>query len=57
MLLLNTAFMAAYQFGILIEFADQITWRVFPRLFAYMADYPEKYIPNPIPIFLLYLLI
>ena len=57
MLLLNTAFMAAYQFGILIKFADQITQRVFPRLFAYMADYPEKYIPNPIPMFLLYPLI
>ena len=42
MLILNAAFMTAYQFGILICFADQITRRVFPRLFAYMADYPEK---------------
>ena len=36
--------MTAHKFGILIEFADQITRRVFPRLFAYMADYPEKYV-------------
>ena len=43
MLLLNAAFMTAYQFGILIEFADQITQHVFPQLFAYIADYPEKY--------------
>ena len=42
MLILNTAFMTAYQFGILVCFADQIVWCVFPRLFAYMADYPEK---------------
>lgn len=44
MLLLNAVFMAAYEFGILVEFGDQIIRRVFPRLFAYMADYPEKYI-------------
>lgn len=55
MLLLNAAFTTAYQFGILIEFADQITRRVFPRLFAYMADYPEKYVPYPILMFLPYL--
>ena len=42
MLILNTAFMTACEVGILIQFADQIIRRVFPRLFAYMADYPEK---------------
>ena len=42
MLILNAAFMMAYEVGILIRFADQIVRRVFPRLFAYMADYPEK---------------
>lgn len=42
MLILNSAFMMAYQFGVLVCFADQIVRRVFPRLFAYMADYPEK---------------
>ena len=35
--------MDAYQYSILIEFADKIIQRVFPRFFAYMADYPEKY--------------
>ena len=43
-LILNTAgFIDAYRHGILIEFADLIIRRVFPRFFAYMADYPEKY--------------
>jgi len=56
MLILNTAFMAAYQFGILICFADQIVRRVFPRLFAYMADYPEKWAVSYTPTSLLNLL-
>ncbi|KAF9642609.1 hypothetical protein BDM02DRAFT_3157568 [Thelephora ganbajun] len=42
MLILNAAFMMAYQFGILVCFADKIVHCVFPCLFAYMADYPEK---------------
>ena len=42
MLILNTTFMMAYQFGILVCFADLVIRRVFPQLFAYMADYPEK---------------
>ncbi|KAF9643153.1 hypothetical protein BDM02DRAFT_3192107 [Thelephora ganbajun] len=41
-LILNAAFMMAYEFGILVCFADKIVCRVFPHLFAYMADYPEK---------------
>jgi hypothetical protein len=51
MLLLNVAFTTVHEFGILIEFADQIIRRVFPRFFAYMADYPEKYISYPMPMF------
>ena len=35
-------FVEAYQQGIFIRFADQVIRRVFPRFFAYMADYPEK---------------
>ncbi|KAF9642543.1 hypothetical protein BDM02DRAFT_3105514 [Thelephora ganbajun] len=35
-------FVQAYQYGIFICFADQVICRVFPRFFAYMADYPEK---------------
>jgi len=41
-LLLDDEFMHAYEFGIVIEFADGILRRVFPRLFTYSADYPEK---------------
>lgn len=55
MLLLNAAFMVAYEFGIPIEFGDQIIRHVFPRLFAYMADYPEKYVLHLDPTFLLFL--
>ena len=35
-------FVEAYQHGIFILFADRVIRRVFPRFFAYMADYPEK---------------
>ena len=28
--------------GILIEFIDGVTCRVFPRILTYSADYPEK---------------
>ena len=38
----TTEFVEAYQFGMIIQFADQVIRRVFPRFFAYMADYPEK---------------
>ena len=41
-LLLDTELMHAYQFGIVIRFADGILRRVFPRFFTYSADYPEK---------------
>lgn len=43
LLILSTPdFVQAYQQGIFILFADQVICRVFPRFFAYMADYPEK---------------
>ena len=35
-------FVHAYQHGIVISCPDGITRRVFPRLFTYSADYPEK---------------
>ncbi|KAF9643157.1 hypothetical protein BDM02DRAFT_3104798 [Thelephora ganbajun] len=35
-------FVQVYQYGIFICFADQVIHHVFPRFFAYMADYPEK---------------
>src|SRR5579872_6632398 len=42
-LILNTpGFTAAYEFGILICFADNIIRHMFPQFFAYIMDYPEK---------------
>lgn len=41
-LLLDDEFMEAYEHGIVITFADGIARRVFPRIFTYSADYPEK---------------
>jgi hypothetical protein len=41
-LILAGEFQKAYTEGIIIEFPDGITRRVFPRIFSYSADYPEK---------------
>lgn len=41
-LLLDEDFKKAYEHGILILFADGVLRRVFPRIFTYSADYPEK---------------
>lgn len=41
-LLLDDEFMKAYEHGIVIECADGIFRRFFPRIFTYSADYPEK---------------
>ncbi|KAF8874231.1 hypothetical protein BD779DRAFT_1476607 [Infundibulicybe gibba] len=42
LLLLDEEFMHAYIHGFVIEFADGVSRRVFPRFFTYSADYPEK---------------
>ncbi|KAJ3526650.1 hypothetical protein NM688_g8235 [Phlebia brevispora] len=42
LLLLDEEFMHAYEHGVVIMFADGIERRVFPRIFTYSADYPEK---------------
>ncbi|CDO75447.1 hypothetical protein BN946_scf184823.g1 [Trametes cinnabarina] len=42
LLLLDDDFMEAYKHGILVKCADGITRRLFPRIFTYSADYPEK---------------
>lgn len=42
MILLNAEFIDAYVNGIQIEFFDGVVRRVFPRIFTYSADYPEK---------------
>ena len=41
-LLLDDDLVEAYTDGILIECADSIVRRLFPRFFSYSADYPEK---------------
>ncbi|KAL0569737.1 hypothetical protein V5O48_012225 [Marasmius crinis-equi] len=40
--LLTDEFVHAYKYGIVIRCADGIERRVFPRIFTYSADYPEK---------------
>lgn len=42
-LLLDEEFMHAYEHGIVVECADGILRRLFPRFFTYSADYPEKF--------------
>ena len=42
--LLNSDFLHAYEYGMVIKFADGVFRRVFLRLFTYAADYPEKYV-------------
>ncbi|KAG8702016.1 hypothetical protein FRC09_004999 [Ceratobasidium sp. 395] len=41
-LLLDDEFLRAWRHGVVIVCADGITRRVFPRIFCYAADYPEK---------------
>lgn len=43
-LLLDDDFIKAYEKGLLIRFPDGVYRLVFPRIFAYSADYPEKYV-------------
>jgi len=50
-LLLDPEFLHAYEHGIVVKCADRIVRRVFPWLFTYSADYPEKYV---LVFFLLY---
>ncbi|KAJ7585520.1 hypothetical protein C8J56DRAFT_788278 [Mycena floridula] len=42
--LLDDAFLHAYKYGIVIKCHDGVERRVYPRLFTYSADYPEKYV-------------
>lgn len=41
-LLLDDEFLHAYTYGIVIKCIDGIERRVYPRIFTYSADYPEK---------------
>ena len=40
--LLDTDFIQAYKYGMVVKCADGIERRVYPRFFTYSADYPEK---------------
>ncbi|KAL0060724.1 hypothetical protein AAF712_012504 [Marasmius tenuissimus] len=46
-LLLTDEFVHAYRYGIVIRCADGVWRRVFPRIFTYSANYPEKYVNVP----------
>jgi hypothetical protein len=40
--LLDDAFIHAMKYGIVIKCRDGVERRVYPRIFTYSADYPEK---------------
>ncbi len=42
--LLDDDFIDAYLHGVVVECADGVVRRMFPRFFTYSADYPEKYV-------------
>ena len=42
-ILLDDEFLEAYEHGIVITCQDQVKRRMYPRIFTYSADYPEKY--------------
>jgi len=42
-ILLDKDFLFAYRHGIVLKCADGVMRRVFPHIFTYSADYPEKY--------------
>jgi hypothetical protein len=43
--LLDADFLNTYCHGIVLQCPDGILRRVFPRIFTYSADYPEKFVP------------
>jgi Plavaka transposase len=43
-LLLDNEFTQAYEHGIVLKCADGVIRRIYPRIFTYSADYPEKYV-------------
>jgi Plavaka transposase len=40
--ILDNEFVTAWTSGILMECYDGVTRRIFPRIFTWSADYPEK---------------
>ncbi|TDL20865.1 hypothetical protein BD410DRAFT_725117, partial [Rickenella mellea] len=41
-MLLDDDFLHAYEHGMVVKCSDGITRRIYPRIFTYSADYPEK---------------
>jgi len=42
LLMLDDTFVDAYTHGTLVTCSDGVKRRIFPRIFTYAADYPEK---------------
>jgi len=42
--LLDDDFLHAYKYGIVIKWHDGVEHRVYPHIFTYSVDYPEKYV-------------
>ena len=42
--LLDDEFLQAYEHGMVFACGDNVERRLFPRIFTYSADYPEKYV-------------
>ena len=47
-ILLDNDFIEAYKNGIVVKCFDGKYWHVYPRIFTYSADYPEKCVTNVI---------
>lgn len=43
-IILDDEFIEAYEHGIVLDCADGVRRRIYPRIFTYSADYPEKYV-------------
>jgi hypothetical protein len=43
-LLLDANFIKAYKHGMVIKCFDGVFRRIYPRIFTYSADYPEKWV-------------
>jgi hypothetical protein len=44
--LMDDDFVTAYKHGVVMRCADGILRRIYPRIFTYSADYPEKYLSH-----------
>ena len=48
--LLDKDFIHAYRYGMVVKCADGVGRRVYPRIFTYSADYPEKWVIFFVPL-------